>query len=145
MKTEQRFHVLGLTPREQLALRGMLFNAFAGWIEKTITEADLYTKEKLKEKSAYTYKLFCRYNNIIELLATEDNLAKAKPTCLIIANETMKLIIVSVNGFDEKQNLVGSLKIDQIKNYYSKLKEKVEQSSQYSYTKQEIEKVKRDL
>lgn len=143
MKIEQRYHVIALTPREQVALRGLLFNAFSGWIDKTIKESVGRTEEELTDKSAYTYRLFCRYNDIIDYLANDENLAKAKPVCLTLTNETIKLMVIAVRGFDEKANFLGPVKIESVKAYYAAVKDKVLESANHTYTKREIDIAKR--
>jgi hypothetical protein len=144
MQENQTYHVLGLTSREQVALRALLFNSFAGWIDKTIREVVDSTEENAQNKASYTYKLFCKYNDIIDLLISEDSLGKAKPTFLLITADTMKLLNIAIRAFDEKNNLMGPKKTQQVKLCFMDLSKKILQSSQYLYTKAEIDLVKRE-
>lgn len=143
MNTDKKYHVLGLTPREQLILRSLLFNAYAAWVDKVIKESHSSNEEQLDQKASYTYKLFCKYNDIIDLLANEENIGKSKPTCLVLNEEAIKLIGIAVRGFDEKNNYLGD-KANYVMDYYPNLKEKVLQSIEHKYSKKEIEEAKKD-
>lgn len=140
--TQPKFHVLGLTPREQLALRCLLFNSYSDWINKTIREAVTFLPDQVEEKASYTFKLFCKYNDIIDLLANEENLGRAKPTFLVISNEAIKLISIAVKNFNDKQHFLGD-KVERVKPYYENLKKKVLESADHRYTRKEIEDAKK--
>lgn len=140
-----RFHVLGLSPREQLALRCLLFNAFAAWMDKVVKDASSFTVEESNQKSSYTYKLFCRYNDLLDILASEETMSNAKPRCLILTADAIRLVGIAVRGFDEKSHYLASAQVNQIKSSFSSVKEKVESSAQYSYTRDEIDKAKREV
>jgi hypothetical protein len=144
MIVNTRYHVIGLDPVQQLALRFLLKNAYSAWIDKVINEAKSFDEEERQEKSSYTFKLFDRYNEITSLLTTKDGLKKAKGTALILSVEGMSFIKIATKAFDEKNSYLNSKEIEVIRRVYEPLKQKVEDTSQFTYTKEEIEKAQKE-
>ena len=142
--TPVKYHVLGLTPREQLAMRFLLKNAYVGWVDKVISEAQSFNTAEREEKSSYTLKLFDRYNEIVQLLTTKEKYLKAKGVCLLLGSEGMKFVEIATKAFDAKNSYLTTKEVEMIKDSYDEIAEKIKVVVNYTYTKDEIEKAQRE-
>jgi hypothetical protein len=144
MNFSKNVHVLGLSPREQYSLRLVLGNLMTGFIDKSIQEAaDLKDSESVTEKCSRVIGLFNRYNDFIDMLCPGDMIAKCKPKVLLIKPQLMKYIVLAVNGYDTKNNYLGTEHRRALDFNFSDLKKKVLETSQYTYDTAEIEKAKK--
>lgn len=147
MKAEEtKFHVLGLSPRQQMMLRILLYNLYCGFIDKSMR--DVYQTENdntYKVKTQMALSTFERYNQVIDLLANRSTIAKAKSKLLTIAPVMMKNIMIAVHGFDQENCYLDKDDINYIKSGFNELHEKITESIKHTYTMSEIEKIKGDL
>lgn len=139
MIVETRYHVLALNPSEQVTLRSLLFNTYAGWVDKHLKEGYDRSPQEREQIASYTFNLFRRYNDIIDLLVSSENMKGAKPVCLILSKEGMKFIEIAVKGFDEKRNYLNQKNIEQVKRNFDKVKARALESAGFDYSKKEVD------
>lgn len=144
MITKPKYHVIGLNPSEQLALRFMLRNAYAAWVDKVIAEAKMFDEEERQEKSSYSLKLFERYNEITALLVPSAAAKNPKSTCLILSIEGMSFIRIAAKSFDPKNCYLSQKDIEVVQKVYEPLRQKIEDTSQFTYTRDEIDKAQKE-
>lgn len=144
LMAEQQVHILGLSPKEQYLLRILLGNLMAGYLDKSLQESGaLRTQDQYDAKSAQMIELFNRYNDMVDMLCTEHTVNFTKPKVIKIKPFTMKYILAAVNGYDPKQNFLGTEHNRSLANGFLFLKEKILMSAKFVYQQDEIERAKK--
>jgi len=137
-------YVIGLSPREQYCVKLLLSNLMSGYLDKTVQEASMIdSQEGVDKRTSITLNFFNRYNDFCDLLCPESMIGRAKPKVLLLKEAMMKYLVSAVNGYDVKNNYLGTEHRNMLANNFEALKKKVLDSAQHTYSKQEIEAAKK--
>lgn len=140
---EVRYHVMRITPVEQVAIRYLMFNLMTSWFHRTLVDVGgLDDQTFIDSKISVTFSLFRRYEEITSLMATKHNVNKAREEVLLFTSPLMEYINLAVNKYGPK-NYLSPHQARYLNDKIYNLKQKVEASSHHTYTKDEIDKVKR--
>ena len=143
---EKVSHVLGLSPRQQVCLKLLLYNLFCSFIENTIKDVSENKDEyvaTVKRQLALT--AFDRYDQLCSLLANHSTISKTPSKMISCPSTTMDYIWAAVNGFDPKDSYLDDKDINYVNSEHKNLIEKVTESRKFTYTAEEIAKMKREM
>ena len=144
--SNEEYHVLGLTPKQQLCLRFLLLDLYCNFMEKQLQDLlGENTKELIKSKTYLLLSTFDKYNQLIDLLANKSTVAKVNPKLLTLAPIMMKNVSVAVESYESQGSNLKPADKQVVSAELPNLKQKVSQSKTYTYTLEEIEKIKRSV
>ena len=133
-------HILSLNGRQQLAIRYLLYNLYIGFSKKMMVDLqDNPTKETLAIKVGLLQDAFHKYNRLVELLITpsgdqpRNKMLKLHPTF-------MKYVVFAVRGYDSANCSLKPSEASVVNSEIENLLELVEDSAQFTYSSEEIEK-----
>lgn len=110
---------------------------------KTIHEMPSTTdSDAIESKSRIVLGVFRKFNDIIDLLCTESNIARARPKVLMFAPGVMKYIVMAFNGYDPSNNFLSPDERAMLHSNLEGLKKKVADSYKFTYNKWEIERAR---
>ncbi len=136
-------HILGLSPAEQFALRLLMTNLMAGYIDKSVGEAAATSNMEASDNaSRRATVLFLRFCDFIDMLCPESMLGKAKPKVLMVKPELMKYVALAANGWDPYNNYLDGEQRQVVNNLFDGINKKVAESLNHTYNRWEIEKEK---
>jgi hypothetical protein len=143
VRVDRKMHVLGLNPREQFLVRLLFSNLMAAYIDKSIQEAPMFkTPEAADHRAVGAVELFWRYNDICDLLCTEASISRSKSKMLMLDGRMMKYLLLAANGYDSRNCLLNDRQRGYLENGFEELKEKIVDSSYFTYDKWEIDRVR---
>jgi hypothetical protein len=142
MSLEKTAHVLGLSVREQILLRLLLYNLMAGYIHKSIMDAPWVSPDELALKDTNALKFFERYTDFCDMLCPESMLAKGRPKLMMVGTTLMKYLVIAVNGYDASECYLTDDQKRVLESQFVAFKEKILDSSKFLYTSWEVEKMK---
>lgn len=147
MAEEQSYHVLSLTPKQQYALRLLLFDLYCNFMKKQLEDvAEGSTEEMVRVKSTLLISTFEKYNQMIDMLTNRVEMYKTTTKVLTLAPVIMKNISTAIDSFSlQNTNVTSGSDVYCITQELQSLKTRVNESKQYRYTMEEIEKMKRSL
>lgn len=138
--TDGRIHVLSLNGRQQLALKLMVFNLYVNFVKKLMSDlVENPSNSVLAIKTGLMQDAFIKYNKLTELLITPFG-EPARNKMLKLHTTYMKYISFAVKGFDENNCSLRESEIAVIKSVFDDMAELVEDSSQFTYTTEEIDR-----
>jgi hypothetical protein len=135
-----KIHILSLSVRQQVALKLMLFNLYMSFVKKLMADlADSPSKSTLALKTGLMQDAFVKYNKLTELLALPSG-EPGRSKMLKLHSSYMKYIVFAVRGFDAANCNLKESEIRIVQGELENLFDLVEDSSQFTYTDQEVEK-----
>jgi hypothetical protein len=138
--TDNRVHVISLNSRQQLALKLMLFNLYVNFSKKLMADlVDSPSNSTLAIKVGLMQDAFIKYNKLSELLVVPTN-EPPRNKMLKLHTTYMKYIVFAVKGFDSAQCSLRESEIALIEREFDDMAELVEDSAQFTYTGEEIDK-----
>lgn len=140
------YHVIALKPRQQLCLRLLVQEAYLKFIERHLNDLrNRHTDAAIDTKLELLSSAFDKYNQVIDLLANRSTLSKAEPKVLTFAPVIMKSIVIAVEYYDDKSNSLSEQDRDLVEVELPNLKLLVTLCKEYTYTNEEISKMKRSV
>jgi hypothetical protein len=139
--TDNRVHVLSLNSRQQLALKLMLFSLYLNFSKKLMSDlVDSPSNSTLAIKVGLMQDAFIKYNKLSELLVVATG-EPPRNKMLKLHTTYMKYVVFAVKGFDANQCSLRESEIALIEREFDDMAELVQDSAQFTYTNEEIDRM----
>ena len=143
MVVDKGVHVLGLTAREQFMVKLVLANLLSSYLDKSMQEAAGVSSEVAEAKAAQTLNLFNKYNDFVDLMCPQSMLAYGKNKLILVKPQMMRYLVIAFNGYDARNNYLGTEHNTTLRGSFDALKKKVMESNSYTFNAAEIERAKK--
>jgi hypothetical protein len=144
--SDELLHVMALRPRQQACLRLLMQDLYCAFIEKHVSDLqDVNTASYVDTKIKMLVTAFDQYNQLINLLANRETVLKAQHKVITVSPVMMRQIVIAVENYDQTAAVLDESDKNFIKLELRSLRELIAQSKEYTYTSNEIEKMRSSL
>lgn len=140
MKTEERYHVMTLTPRQQATIRLLLFNLFCSFVQKNVHEVVGKKTAFAEGKTRLILDAFNRYDEFTSTLCSRDQMIKGKQKLVQLSEPGIRYIILAFGAYDPSNCYLAPPDISFVKDEFNKVFELAKESSKHSYSRSDLKK-----
>lgn len=136
---QEMYHVIMLTPDQQYSLKLLMQNLFCHFLTDSFKKVhDNGDQATAVHNTHMSILYFRKFNDLNDLLATEDQVRTAESKILTIQPSMMKSIVKAVESYDKDNCYLNSDDLRWVEIHIRDLTQKVQESYQFTYSMSEI-------
>ena len=141
----EQVHVVSLSPRQQAAIRLMLFNMYTSYLQKCKEdlEDNIYDSNLnsiIESRFRKMLDNFSKYDAFTDVFCSKDGARKADSNMITISVDGMRTLQQAMRGFDKNNCFLSPGEVQYIVSEYDKLFKLLDKSAQFTYTQEEIKR-----
>lgn len=141
---QEMYHVIMLTPDQQYSLKLLMQNLYCHFLADSIKKVlDKGDETTAVHNTHMAILYFRKYNELNDLLATEDQVRTADSKILTIQPSMMKSLVKASESYDKDNCYLNSDDIRWVEIHISELRSKIQESYQFTFSMVEIHNEKK--